>query len=307
MIKPQVSVIIPVYNQEKYLAECLESVLEQKGASFEIIAINDGSTDRSGEILKRYQRHIILIEQENQGPASARNQGIKRAQAELIAFLDADDRYLPDHLAQLVNFIKTKNALLFYGDVRVIDEKGNFLWVQKSPSEIELQDLLIKNQICASSVAVRREVFEQELYFKNLHPVEDWELWIRIRELGEFSQYNWVGVEYRKHQTSAIKSKIIDAEEKSLFVLEDAFKRHQELSRWLKRKALSSLYYQSLLRFLASEDIKGARKRALLSLRYYPFWISAWLGLGLTLIPQNLLKRFINLRREFKKWKNQSK
>jgi glycosyltransferase involved in cell wall biosynthesis len=93
---PKISIIIPVYNAENYLEECLLSISQQTFGDFEILAINDGSTDRSLEILKKYQAkepRLQVISQENKGVSAARNLGLDNAKGEYIAFVDADDFY----------------------------------------------------------------------------------------------------------------------------------------------------------------------------------------------------------------------
>lgn len=92
-----ISVIIPVFNAELYLAEAIESVLIQEPKPLEIIVINDGSTDKSADILEKYLPDINLIQQENKGAASARNLGIFFSKGSFLAFLDADDIWMPDH------------------------------------------------------------------------------------------------------------------------------------------------------------------------------------------------------------------
>ena len=88
---PSISTIVPVYNGAAFIEAALDSVLTQKVKSSEVIVINDGSTDNTREILQALGKHIIVIEQENLGPAAARNRGLERATGELLAFLDADD------------------------------------------------------------------------------------------------------------------------------------------------------------------------------------------------------------------------
>ena len=93
---PKVSVIIPIYNQEKYLRYCLESVLLQNLQEIEVICVNDGSTDGSFEILSELawtDERMRIIDQENQGAGEARNTGIREARGEYVAFIDPDDRY----------------------------------------------------------------------------------------------------------------------------------------------------------------------------------------------------------------------
>ncbi|QYO63390.1 glycosyltransferase family 2 protein [Leptolyngbya sp. 7M] len=96
---PQVSLIIPAYNGERFITKALDSILHQTYSDYEIIVVNDGSTDQTAAVLQPYRERIRYIEQANRGVAAARNRGMALAQGELIAFLDQDDVLLPDKLA----------------------------------------------------------------------------------------------------------------------------------------------------------------------------------------------------------------
>ena len=302
MKSPKISVVVPVYNQELYIEETVESVLSQKEVDLELIVVNDGSTDRSGEILKKFSSQIILIEQANQGVAVSRNNGVKASGGELIAFLDGDDRYLPGHLTKILKIAQSKpEAILFYGDAWVIDENGRPLWIQRSEAEPNLTKLLLKNFIIASSVVMRRRLFDEGEWFEDFHPSEDWDLWLRAWGKGKFVHYPWIGVEYRKHQQSAIKLKLALAEEMSKKVLERAFEREKLLKPRIKNRAYASLYYQSAVRFLSAQENKEARKKIIFGLGYNWFMLRGWLGLGLSLLPKAILNLLIQLRTKIKK------
>ena len=103
--EPLVSVIIPTYNSSQYIKEAIDSVLAQTYKNFEIIVIDDGSTDNTKEVLAPYLSVIKYIYKNNGGPASARNRGIKEANGEFVAFLDADDVWKPDRLARGVDIL----------------------------------------------------------------------------------------------------------------------------------------------------------------------------------------------------------
>lgn len=121
----KLSVIIPVFNQEGYLRECLESVAGQEGIACEVILVNDGSTDRSEEICLEYSEkysHFRYIYQENKGLGEARNTGLALAGGDYIFFLDADDAILGNSLYKLVSFAEAKNADMVYFDEIVCDE-----------------------------------------------------------------------------------------------------------------------------------------------------------------------------------------
>ena len=134
---PKVSVIIPVYNTEKYLRECLDRVISQTLADIEIICVDDGSTDSSLEILKEYaqkDKRIKILQQENKGAGAARNFGLKKAKGEYVAFMDADDKY-PDKQTLETVFIKVKenNVLICGGEFAVFTE------CQKKPFQDEIE------------------------------------------------------------------------------------------------------------------------------------------------------------------------
>jgi glycosyltransferase involved in cell wall biosynthesis len=114
----QISIIIPVYNVEKYLRQCLDSVLNQEADDYEVICINDGSTDGSGEILHEYSENydkIKVVQQENKGLSAARNAGMKTACGEYIFFLDSDDWLMPNALEVLKNEANVNDIICFNG------------------------------------------------------------------------------------------------------------------------------------------------------------------------------------------------
>ena len=113
---PLVSVVLPVYNGEKFVAQAIESVLNQQYRPLQIIVVNDGSTDQSGDILGRYKDSVTYIEQENSGPPSARNRALQEADGEYITFIDQDDIWHPDKLKiQLLEFEKHKDLHIAIG------------------------------------------------------------------------------------------------------------------------------------------------------------------------------------------------
>lgn len=122
MNRPHVSVIIPAYNVEGYLAECLDSVLRQTYRDYELIVVDDGSTDRTVEVARRYGDDLRLIQQPNRGMSGARNTGIRASRGELIAFLDADDVWLPEYLEEQMETYKANGGdCLVFCDVYAWD------------------------------------------------------------------------------------------------------------------------------------------------------------------------------------------
>ena len=128
MKKIQISIIIPVYNVEKYLRECLNSILNQTFQDFEIICVDDGSTDKSLEILQEYKRkddRFVILQQRHSGAGSARNNGIRLAEGKYIQFLDADDYFEPTLLEEMFDHAEKFDADLTVCSSRKVDDEGN--------------------------------------------------------------------------------------------------------------------------------------------------------------------------------------
>lgn len=126
MISPKVSIIIPVYNVEKYLEQCLDSIINQNLKNIEIICINDGSTDNSLKILKKYAKkdnRIIILSQTNLGAGAARNRGLAVAKGEYLSFLDADDFFYENMLSEAVHKLETSQSDIAVFEVDLYDNK----------------------------------------------------------------------------------------------------------------------------------------------------------------------------------------
>ena len=195
-----VSVIIPVYKVENYIAATVQSVLDQTYENFELLIIDDGSPDRSVEICQQFtDPRIRIIRQENRGVAAARNTGIRHAQGEYIALLDADDIWVPQKLEKHVEHLDNSPELgVSFCRSAFIDQEGKPLGIYQITKlkDITPLDLFCRTPIGNGSVPViRREVFEgirfqdnlygvtEDFYFdddRELHPSEDVECWLRM-------------------------------------------------------------------------------------------------------------------------------
>jgi glycosyltransferase involved in cell wall biosynthesis len=181
---PLVSVIIPTYNRASWLKGAIDSVLNQTFSNFELLIVDDGSTDNTKELVDSYGDKIKYIFQPNQGPAAARNSGIKNRQVELISFLDSDDRWLKDKLQTQVNLMTADPSI----KICYTDE----IWIRRgkrvNPKKIHqkysgwiYQQCLPLCIISPSSVIIHREVFEKVgLFDESLLVCEDYDLWLRV-------------------------------------------------------------------------------------------------------------------------------
>ena len=189
-----ISVIIPCYNNEKTIREAIESVIHQTWAPLEIIVVDDGSTDSTIDILKAYKNNISLIEQVHQERAVARNSGIRMASGKWIAFLDADDVWLPSKLEKQAAVIeKDPDISLSYTQATSTDRWGKKVKIYGShyvirgmPGTANMLCALLKgNPITLSTVLVKRNILERYgLFNEKLVYIEDWELWMRLASSG---------------------------------------------------------------------------------------------------------------------------
>jgi len=207
-IFPYISVIIPVNNQEKYIKECVDSVIMQNYANLEIILIDDGSTDNTFEILKGFGEKIKYIRQENQGPAASINNGIKAAHGSLICWLGSDDMYMPNKIeSQACLFQKDQSLAIIYTDYITIDSNGKELEKVQSPypfPENFTRSLLIRNFINGSTVMMRRECFDKVGYYdESLRADPDGDMWFRMLKHGyKFGHIPKPLVKYRLHSSN---------------------------------------------------------------------------------------------------------
>jgi glycosyltransferase involved in cell wall biosynthesis len=213
---PKVSVIIPAHNAEPFLAQSLDSVFAQTYTNFETIVIDDGSNDGTAEVVRYYQRiypgKIKLIQKKNGGPASARNAGIKEAKGEYIAFLDADDLWLPSKLKKQVDYFEKQNSTvgMVYTDVRKFDNEGIWL-VNRHRSKFvsgSIYKILLKsNMISNLSVMVRKKCFDHVGFFdENEDIIEDCDMWLRIALKFDIGFLDEILGLYRQHPQGRSKN-----------------------------------------------------------------------------------------------------
>ncbi|GIX49573.1 MAG: hypothetical protein KatS3mg131_3784 [Candidatus Tectimicrobiota bacterium] len=205
-----VSVVIPVYNAERFLAETLDSVLCQSYGDFEVVLVDDGSTDASPAIACRYQQRypdkVRLVRKRNGGPASARNLGIAQARGEFVAFLDADDLWLPQKLAKQVACLRAQPAEVGLVYTRAVKFDAEGVWLlprayqRPAPSGWVYRDILRCNPVPSPSVLVRRACFARVGGFdESLDIIEDQDMWARLARVFRVALVDEVLCLYREH------------------------------------------------------------------------------------------------------------
>jgi glycosyltransferase involved in cell wall biosynthesis len=189
-----VSVLMPVYNTERFVAETTESVLAQTFRAFELIAIDDGSKDRSREILEGFAKRdprVRVVSRPNKGLVATLNEGLALAKAPLIARIDADDLCHPQRFEKQVQALNDDPDLVAIGSCSAaIDEEGNALGNYPTPlthDEIEKEHLRGHSSIHHPSVMFRTDVVRQLGGYRELVPCEDFDLWLRLGEIGRLA------------------------------------------------------------------------------------------------------------------------
>jgi glycosyltransferase involved in cell wall biosynthesis len=190
---PAVSIIIPAYKAAGHVGSALASVFAQTFTDFEVIVINDGSPDgeQMESVISPYLGRIVYLKQPNRGPSAARNLGIQHARAEFLAFLDSDDTWLSDYLAEQIRFLKNNPAQdMVYCDALFLGNTSpsgrTFMELCPSNGPVTFDSLLVEETqvITSGTVARRKLVVQAGLFDENLRCAEDHDLWLRIAYRG---------------------------------------------------------------------------------------------------------------------------
>ena len=222
MIKEElISIIIPIYNVEKYLGDCIESVIKQTYKNLEIILVDDGSTDSCLEICNTYKKkdnRIKIIHQENKGVSNARNVGIENSTGQYIGFVDSDDFIEEDMYRELYQDLKKENADIaacdYYIYTTVKNEKSDTL--TKTKCIMTTEEALIKmNQLRGFGVGVWNKLFKRDMFNEIRFPIgkrsEDWFIIYKVLEMAKKIVYNpKAKYYYRQRNDSYTKSNIIN-------------------------------------------------------------------------------------------------
>lgn len=223
---PLISVVIPSYNHEKFIRECVDSVLEQTYENFELIIIDDGSRDGTADILKNYNdNRIQLVFQENAGAHNAINRGLSLAKGEYLTILNSDDIYMKNRLELIMEYLLNKPKVSMASSyIEIIDSNSKKLaikqaWKNMEPWVIEHKEISfagtedpIKNLIMANYISTTSNmVFTKKLYddiggMRNLRFAHDWDFALRAAEYGKCEVIEKPLMKYRIHSTNTISS-----------------------------------------------------------------------------------------------------
>ncbi|HMC63299.1 MAG TPA: glycosyltransferase [Gemmataceae bacterium] len=290
---PTVSVIIATYNYGRYLADAVESALSQTLGDLEIIVVDDGSTDDTPDVVRPFlhDRRVQYHRLDHCGQPAAKNAGIRRARAPLVAFLDADDLWLPTKLEKQVALSKTNSqAGVVYARRLLIDEQGQPLHYDQPALHRGrvVKPMFRDNFVCFSSALVRRAVFDDVGMFDESLPLAiDYDLWLRVATKYDFDYVDEPLVLYRTGHAS-----LSQRTEERLFIanriMQRFLKAHggaSSLPRVVVRRARAETCYH-----IALARRGRSRWRALpwylLALTWWPTFGPAWHGLASLPLPE---------------------
>ena len=302
---PRVSVIIPVFNRADLISETIESILAQTYRDFEIVVVNDGSTDNTIGVLSKYEAdNVRVISQKNQGQGIARNTGIQASKGELIAFLDSDDLWLPEKLAcQSSLFDSQPNLAWCYSDAMCFSNKTNLdlysFSYRNKPYEGQIAEyLLLRCFIPTLTVVIHRRVFEEVGLFDKLPKAEDWDLWLRIAAKHPVRRVPEVLARYRIHEGNICGNQTINFQHQChIEVIKRAMAFAPEIYEPLRQKAVAVRSLEAGQQFLLQGLMPEARRMFMKAIHYNSHTPVPYLCWLLTLIGSKAAESLFKIRR----------
>lgn len=305
---PLISVIIPAYNAAEFVVGAIESALAQTYEPIEVIVVDDGSTDDTAEVLAPLADDIRYVQQENRGLAGARNRGIIESQGELVAFLDADDKWMPEKLARQWRWLtEHPEAGLVHSDLMFWRPETGEVFYEARPRAKYAGDcytrLFFESWVTPSTVLVRRACLERAgMFDERFRWVEDVDLWLRIARHYPFAYIDEPLVLYRLHGASLTRNDL-RMREGELAALEKALAADPELEtrigRGPVRRKLHELCFGIGYHYYDQNDLRAARAYFAKAWRLRPTRAyAAALGLA-TLLPARVVNGARRMKRSF--------
>ncbi|MFA6320559.1 MAG: glycosyltransferase [Candidatus Omnitrophota bacterium] len=290
----KISVIIPAYNSAKYLAEALDSVSAQTYPVFETIVVDDGSTDNTADIIKKYP--VVCVSQKNKGPAAARNAGLKIAKGDYIAFLDSDDMWSSDKTEKQMRLFNDPSCVMVYSDMS--HSKDGVLIYKSYLKEKRYgyvgsgrvyEDLLKENFIFTPTVIVKKDVFRKVGYFdENYKVCEDYKMWLGIARANSIGFLDEPLVMRRRHGGNITGDKFL--------YISSGIKLFNELlesgNACTKRVVVSELnkrFFDMGYYYWSEKDMGMARENFLKAMRYPKNCVKSFLYVIASFLPLSIL------------------
>lgn len=308
MTNPIISIIVPLHNNALYIIETIASVLNQSFTQFEVIVIDDGSTDKSYETLSKYQNQIVYFNQENKGPAAARNKGLEISKGKYVMFLDADDIILEEKLLHQFKFLEENpNIDLVYSNgyrfqvidgvekYRELDKTGELL-NKNLNKEDYLYHLMSKNIFPIHAALLRTEKLKSIGGFdEKLSACEDWDLWYRFAENYSIAYFDENLIKYRLSEKSNSSDLMRNYRE-----VENVMEKISKSASFSKapKKIIGNHYFHRALNLLNLQDNNNFIEYFYRAFENHPLNIRFLLGFILSKIFGKKTIIFFHLKRQ---------
>ena len=300
----KVSAIMPVYNRERYLAAAIESVLNQTYKNIELIIVDDGSSDLSLSIAQKYSNmypdKIRVLAQSNQGPSNARNNAIKCAEGEIIAFIDSDDLWSPDKIElQIEKFREHPNAGFIYSGYYTVNDTGDFLRECLPDKTMEgfLYDKLwtLENNISGGTILVaKNKLLESGGFDEDLKGAENLDLRMRLSILGEVFFVNKCLYHYRKHDSN-LTTDFSAMSDCQLSLIDKHFGKTFTFSNSMYRRVMSKYHYKNGANEFSNMKLLSAIPHFCRAIALSPFNVECYLRLFRCCLGVNINKALSRL------------
>lgn len=287
---------MPTYNREHIVGKTIDSILDQSYPNFEIIVVNDGSTDGTSlvlqEYVKRYPGKVVVIHQNNAGQVRARNRGIAESAGEFVAFLDSDDTWEKEKLSLQIPLFRG-NVGLVYSGINEVDSEGRITRTVLPETDMRgdiYPHLLVKNRMTGGSVVVTRKALnEAGLFDESFRAAENWDLWIRISRNFDVDFVSKPLVNYMRHSGNmSVDGRRMG--EGAWSILQKhlpSMPRQKHLVRSY-REAYANYYYQLGVEYFGQRRYTDARENFLRCWKYRPNYQDSLLRLIRTLMGVRL-------------------
>lgn len=301
-----ISVVIPTYNSAGYICEAIDSVLNQTCSDYEILVIDDGSTDNTGVLVQSRYPAIRYIRTENKGVSHARNLGISKARGELIAFLDADDRWMPEKIEkQAALFQADKTIGMVFTENYFFNEQGVSAFTANKRSRLMrgniVRNIFLNSYVVTSTVMVRKSVFDRVgLFEEELAVAEDDNMWMRIGMKHRIELLDERLVQYRMTAGSLSSDfkAIVTGVNRQIQILQTRYPDlYDTLGSLAIRKKYAELYFSEAYRDFNQGRYSASRTRFIDSYINYPFSLRSLFYYLSTYLPSQSIQMIRGMKR----------
>lgn len=293
MSEPAVSVVIPAFNCARYLPGSIASALSQDYPVHEVLVADDGSTDETPRVMEAYAKdpRVLYLPGENRGPSAARNRAVRAAAGDAVAFLDADDLWLPGKLSAQVPLLAPERKGLVYGLRLPVDPEGRPL-DREHPACFRgevLSQIYSYNFVCTSSALVKKSCFEKAGFFdETLTTAEDYDLWVRMAAYFEFDYVDTPVALYRTGHDQLSRDKELRL--KNTLLVRERVLRHPAIAGRIPasvvRRAKSDTMRREGLRYASHGRRKTALSFYLRALGADPLSLRPWRAMAKLLVKR---------------------